>query len=574
MLLTILAVAGIHLVTTVTLATPVGPVVAADSLDAIRHVDYLLSQYYPGARPGDALSRFPRRSAYGGSYASRCDGDLGDVCFADDPDAGACPDFVQCHRSPAHMIDVMVQAAKAYPASGYLAGQAVYVLTKQDRLPEAMKVVDSCAAAGWWCDALRGFVLHAEGKDTEADAVFRSALRAAPDSVACAWPDATWLVGSWKQRGSEFTPVAAHDSASSWSCARRMAVSDSIWWLADPLYSVPGNDRWVEHLTRYMETRFYDEIRRTHAGSLGPENAQQYLWASRIRRGPVDSYDLAQGYTWTSREAARYHFVPDVAVDGLAHPVWHLEASLDDEGYTPPYGPVLRIRHQTARFRIADTLRVAAATRLEGTRLGGALDAAASFVLSGGPTRAPVLLSADAHQPTVRFLGTAPARRYVASLEVVTSKGVGWDRRTLTPLPADGPAVSDLLLYAASGAKEPSTLDAAARVMNGSTTVKKGGEVGVYWETYGLPPGTTLTFDLSVERRTGGLVDRLSRLLPGGEQEGPGRIVWTEQAAGGTHSSAVALDLRELDSGDYTLVLRVGWTGQALLERRRDITVE
>jgi len=567
-LLAILAVAGIHLV------TPVGPVAAADSLDAIKHVDYLLSQYYPGPSAGGALFRFPRRPVYGGAFGSHCDGDMGDVCFADDPDAGACPDFVQCHHSPKHMIEVMVRAAKAYPASGYLAGQTVYVLTKQDRLPEAMKVADSCAAAGWWCDALRGYVLHAEGKDTEADAVFRAALRAAPDSVACTWPDATWLLGSWTQRGSELSTVAAHDSAADWSCAKRTAVSDTIWWLADPLYSVPGNDRWVEHLARYMETRFYDEIRRTHPGSLGPEKAQEHLWASRIRRGALDSYDLGERYTWTSRAAARYHFVPDVAVDDLAHPVWRLEAHLDDEGYTPSYEPVLPVPHQTARFRIADTLRVAAATRLEGMRLSGALDAAASFVLSGGPNRAPVLLSADAHQPTVRFLGSAPARRYVASLEVVTSKGVGWDRHTLTPLPADGPAVSDLLLYATSGAQEPSTLEAAARVMRGSTAVKQGGEVGVYWETYGLPPGTTLTFHLSVERRGGGLVDRLSRLLPGGHQEGPGRIVWTEPATGETHSSAVALDLRELDGGDYTLVLHVGWAGQELLERRRDITVE
>jgi hypothetical protein len=565
-LLTILAAASIHAVATVV------PAAGADSLDAIKHVDYLLSQYYPLA--GGALFRSPRRSAYGGSYASRCDADLGDVCFADDPDAGGCPDFVQCHRSPDHMIDVMVRATKEYPASGYLAGQAVYALTKQDRLPEAMKVADSCAASGWWCDALRGYVLHAQGKDIEADSVFHTALRAAPDSVVCAWPDATWLLGSWAQRGSQFTTVAAHDAASGWSCARRMAVSDSIWWLADPLYSVRGNDRWVEHLTRHMATRFYDEIRRTHAGSLGPENAQQYLWASRIRRGAVDSYDLGEGYTWTSQEGARYHFVPDVQADDLADPVWRLEAHLDDEGYTPPYGPVLPIPHQTARFRRADTLRIAVATRLEGTPLNGALDAAASFVLSGGPDRAPVILTADPHQPTVRFLGSAPARRYAASLEVVTSKGVGWDRRTLAPLPAEGSAVSDLLLYRASGVKEPSTLEAATRLMDGSTTVTKGATVGVYWETYGLPAQTTLTFDLSVERRAGGLVGRLRGLLPGGNQEGPGRIVWTEPATGMTHSSAVALDLRALDGGDYTLVLRVGWAGQAPLERRRDITVE
>jgi hypothetical protein len=77
-----------------------------------------------------------------------------------------------------------------------------------------------------------------------------------------------------------------------------------------------------------------------------------------------------------------------------------------------------------------------------------------------------------------------------------------------------------------------------------------------------------------VKRRSGGLIDRLSRLLPGGAQEGRGRIAWTEPATGATHASAVALNLGALDSGEYTLTLDVAWGDGLPMRRTRDITVQ
>jgi len=550
------------------------PPETADSLDAIKHVQYLLSQYYPFRGSDNARRTRLSFDVRGSATEERCDGDRGDVCFADDSDAGSCPNFVQCHRNPDHMIEVMAKAAGDYPASGYLGGQAVYALTKQGRLPEAARIAERCSAAAWWCDALRGYVLHAQGRDPEAEAAFRRALSAAPDSVACDWSDATWLMGSFDQRGYGLSTVDARDAVSDWSCPRRVAVSDSIWWLADPLYSVPGNSRWVEHLARSMSARFYDEIRRSHVGSQGSEAAREHRWASRLRRGPVDSYDVRQGWTWTSREAARYHFVPDVPVDDLADPTWRLEGHLDDEGYTPFDEPFVEIPYQAARFRDGDSLKVAVASRLTDTPVEGALDGAASYVLSAGPRSAPVILTANPHQKRVRFTGTVAMRDYVSSLEVVTSKAVGWDRRLLTPLSPVGPEVSDLLLYDSLGTKEAAGFGAAARVMRGSTDLTKGDVLGVYWETYGAPSGANLEFELSVERRSGGVVDRLRGLLPGGSQEGPGRVTWTEPATGGTHSSAVALNLGTLDSGEYTLVLQVAWGEGLPLRRTREIRVE
>ncbi len=329
----------------------------------------------------------------------------------------------------------------------------------------------------------------------------------------------------------------------------------------------------MEHFARSMSARFYDEIRRSLPGSPGPPGYLDHLWAGRVRRGPVDSYDSQMGTEWTSGYAARYHFVPDMDLADTSHPVWSLQADLEDEGYTPDLGPFLPIPWQLARFRAADSLRFAVATRTTGSPLAGALDTNVSFVLTDGPGSTPLLLSADVEGPRTRFLGQAAARDYVASLEVVTSKGVGWARRVVEPLRAAGPELSDLLLYDPPTPEEPTGQRAATSAMLGSTTVAAHSSVGVYWETYDAPPGTSLQIELTVERESGGLVDRLRSLLPGGPEEGRGRIGWTDEATAATSPGSIVVDLSDLGDGDYTMVLRVGWPGQPPIERRRELTI-
>jgi hypothetical protein len=172
------------------------------------------------------------------------------------------------------------------------------------------------------------------------------------------------------------------------------------------------------------------------------------------------------------------------------------------------------------------------------------------------------------------FLGKAPARDYVAGLECMTELGVGWNRRLITPLRMHGTELSDLLLYDPSDTGEPGSLEEVVPFMLGSTHLQRGQDLGVYWETYGAPVGTTLEFDLTLERDPGRVVDRLRALFSGGSQEGRGRVQWAEPAESGVHSRGLTLELSDLGSGDYTLVLSVRWPGQPPVERRRVITVE
>ena len=168
------------------------------------------------------------------------------------------------------------------------------------------------------------------------------------------------------------------------------------------------------------------------------------------------------------------------------------------------------------------------------------------------------------------FLAQATPERYVTSLEVLTEAGIGRHREMVVPLAAEGPGLSDILLYEPVGLAEPDSLVAAASSMLGTTEVEDVRELGLYWEVYGPAAETPLMFTLRLEEEGGGFVERLRRLLPGGAEEATGTLSWTEPAPGPVSPKAIVLGVQELDTGRYTLVLQVGWDGQEeVLERRR-----
>jgi len=557
----------------------VGPT-TSDTLEGIQRVTHILRDHYGSAGRGfgiatSRLDEWDRVDLYRDPY---CDGGAGALCHGGDPDRGPCRAGASCHPTTEFLLEVLTEAAVEHPSSGFVVGQAIYALTKFRHTTRALVLADQCQAEEWFCDALHGYVIHAQGRLSEAEPFFRRAMAAAPIPEMCAYGDALWLLGEWSQQfgGIESLPEA-REKTTDLPCLDRLEASDTLFWWADPLYAVEGNERWVEHIARALSLRFYEEIERVRSGIPIPQRYVDYDWASRIRRGVWDSYQNTDGRgfsSWTSEEIARYRFIPDVEPGDFSKPTWKLEANLLEEGFTPSYGPFFDIPVQVARFRIGDALMIAVAGALSDTPLEKASNASAHFFLTDGPGSLPLQLTGNAFRATSIFLGQAPSRDYVMSLEVLSSEGIGWHREAVSSLVPLGPELSDLLLFRPSPQAEPDSLLAAVALMLGSNTIHRSGGLGVYWETYGAPQETTLELELALRRDSGGVLNRITRFLPGGPQEGYGPVRWTEETTADTHSGTVSLNLSNLEPGEYDLVLKVRWSGQPVMERRRKVRVE
>lgn len=530
---------------------------AKDTLKATRQLDELIKRYFHG-----------RQGSWGrvthAPWPAACGADRGQVCMQG-VIPGACPDGTAC-QPYTDLVDPALKAALAHPDAGFITGFATFALVNAGRLPDAFKVANSCRAAAWWCSLLKGYVDHAVGRLPAAEREFRSGLAAAPDSVRCAYMDASWAVQGRVRDRLEHLP-----------CAQRAIVSDSIWWLADPSYALPGNERWTEQIARILYRRF--DI---FAYSLIPDIYEAGWLASQTRilpRGPVDSWrnqsanSLLHLQFWTSKKAARYHFVPDFEGDSLSRPVWHLNGTIHEEGYTPPGPPFYEVPAQVARFRQGDSMVVAVAGTLAGTPMASAAAPTAYLVLSDAPDDFPLGLSSALHDGRAVFLGRVAAKPWVTSFEVLSKDGIGRHRLMLEPLQVQGPGVSDVALYSPAGPELPDSLRMAAEMMLGDTTVAKGDQLGIYWETYGAPKGTPVDVELEVQREGGGLLSHLKNLVPGLGPTSSGRPSWTATSPGVVFRRAVVLDLSDVDPGNYTLVLKTSWPGQQILETRRPFVV-
>lgn len=551
--------------------SPPGLAGQADTLTSIGKVKERLRYHYGTSFRFGPLSR----GGFDTDLDRRCDGGSA-LCHGGDPDRGFCPANVSCHTSEDFLLDALEEGVDRSPESGYVLGQAVYALTKFGWMDDARDVVNRCEAVDWWCRALTGYLLYRVGAVREAEAPFRQAMTEADSTFRCRIADATWLLGEWDQRRGNVEDLpAAQESARNQSCQDRLALSDTLFWLADPLLHDRGNDRWAEHVGRAMSAHFSSEIREAVRGAEPFQRYVDYDWAMTVRRGVWDSYEIplgANGFRfWTSEEAARFHFVPDLGPGGLSTPSWNLSGTILDEGFSPEYGPFLPMPVQVARFRRGSDLVVAVSADMGGERLRRVPEATAHLVLSPGPTSVPILAEQELRRRNPIFLAQAPTQGYLLSLEVMTELGIGWERRMIRPIEHGPGQVSDLLLFDPRLMPEPDSLVAAASGMLPSDSFTGPTDVGIYWEVYGAGEDEDVEFEITLRRAPGGLVDRLRGLFPGAAREGRGSVAWNEPSAGSLHSRSISIDLTGLEPGEYVLALSVRWRGQPVIERRRTL---
>ncbi len=353
------------------------------------------------------------------------------------------------------------------PPDPTLIGQLVRLEVDAGALDAALRDARGCRAIRWWCLALTGYVHHRRGEIAQADDAFAQSMRNMVLGGRCT---------SWSELGPLLDEATRFEYARR-PCLQRDSLNQVIWWLADPLWSVPGNDRRTEQFARRvtialhsatgkderynwtpegggdalaeMVTRYgWPSYAYTGSGALrvnfGPPKAPVYgyslLYQPAPKTKPINTPDLEArrlGGLKTTYEytVGRLHVIPEWSLIsnpfGISNSDWSAYAPGGDgdatltwwpqEHYAPLHPLVEISDQQTAFLRRQDETLYAYATNLGQTdltrRMGDSVDA--SLVASTGPDSISVIAErrVDAHD-RLTFLAPLPGRPSLVSAEV------------------------------------------------------------------------------------------------------------------------------------------------------------
>jgi hypothetical protein len=176
-------------------------------------------------------------------------------------------------------------AAGKMPSDAWVVGQRIRFAVIDGDLARAKGIAGACKSSSWWCNSLQGYVRALQGDTVGADASYTAAIAASTGDLRCNWLDIRSLLEG-----------EGRDQYKQLSCAGQDSVSRLVWWLADPLYAVPGNSRRVEHFTRKVSLILRSGLARDEvhnwptkfAGDAMAELVMRYGWPDYTWWGGVD----------------------------------------------------------------------------------------------------------------------------------------------------------------------------------------------------------------------------------------------------------------------------------------------
>ncbi|HET6341323.1 MAG TPA: hypothetical protein VFG78_03980 [Gemmatimonadota bacterium] len=517
---------------------------------------------------------------------------VGRIALIDDEDLEEWrpgPDPAPVADARRDLLAALEEAAARLPEDGWIAGQRVFYHLEAGETAGALAAARECRGEGWWCRALMGWALHAAGEFVASESAFREALAAMPPRERERWTDLRPLLDGEAKRLFEDIPEET-----------RSRLERRYWWLADPLWSQPGNDRRTEHFARHVQDRVLEGARTPFEMSWGSDLREvliRYGWPVGWERTRARSWALGRsggGGIIGHDPPGERRFAPDAAT--LERPAESAPSALtlDDEGARTTYSPAyaerfLDLDHQLAVFRRGDSARVVAGWSLPADSLTGSPESSAAedapvqaaLAVASGPEEDPVLVRTEARAASGALALTVPWAPAVVSVEALAGQA-GLAGRARYGLPFAGPAgrrpaLSDLLLIDAAGSL-PGSLEEAIPRTRGNTTVIPGASVGVFWELY--PPGggpyeVRLSIRLRDER--GGFWNGLGAAF-GLTHRRPGSVTleWVEPVPAGTapHARSIVLQLPDLPAGAYALELEAVLPDSRRAGAERRIVVE
>lgn len=474
------------------------------------------------------------------------------------------PDRVATHR--AALIETLDSLAGELPGDAWIAGQRVHYRVEGGDSSAALEVARGCRSTAWWCAALEGYALHAASRFTSAEAAFSRALQAMPADRRARWSDIEELLDA------EGRKVYRASSG-----ADREALVARFWLLADPLYSIPGNERRSEHYARHVVDRILESARSPFELRWGRDLREvvvRYGWpVAWERTRPRSSLGKSRGGVVGHDPPGERRFAPPGAV--LAAPyastaeAWSLEDRHAPTAYAPAYAERFAdLEHQLAVFRRAGRAVVVAGWSIP--EEAGARARAALIVTDDATrnvSRAPRPASSGALSVRVPW---SPA---IFSLEAVAPEA-GFAARSRYGVPLPVGVVSDLLLV--DGRATPDAgLEDVARRARANATLTTGEAVTLYWELYPPPGVARAAMSLALRDERGGFWRGLGSVVGlSDDRTGSVALEWQEPLPGrAVVPRAVRLELPELPAGDYALELTVELDDGPATTRRRAIEI-
>jgi hypothetical protein len=464
-------------------------------------------------------------------------------------------------QARAELLAELARAAAAVPGDDWIAGQRIRYLTEAHDT-SALGVARSCRATRWWCDALLGLALHVNEDFVGADSAFSAALAEMPPLTRCHWMN--------------LAPLLDDDIRGTYrkmSCAQREALNAKIWWVADPLFMVAGNERRTEHFSRVLHTALQADAANTYGMSWSGDLAELILrfgWAEKwTQQPPANPYPITQEVSITGHEREPgFHFFatqrPPDSVAQIADSLFEIDQFPPREQYSPVYAKgFVHLDAQVARFRRGDSTRVVAAFDVGSDTIFSKHKFAAAVVAMGDETMTPAIAEMD-ESPLKNVLTVeTPWKSQLVGVELLAKDSAAaarW-RSGLAEIPLDSGriSVSDLL-FVDDGQSLPTDLTEAIPRAHGGTKFAHGKQVGLFWELYGKAPvDSALPMSLTITPVGEGFLRRAFRALRISPKVSPLNIRWRENGAAGVLSArSVLLDLSLVPAGKYAVKLEVG----------------
>lgn len=483
-------------------------------------------------------------------------------------------EIAEARRSLVHTLD---SAGRAMPGDAWVRARLVWYAIEGGDTATAVTAARACRddEVPWWCDALLGLALHTSHDFLGAERAFERALSAMPDSTRCRWTDVSVLLDGDAERLVRDVP-----------CERRAALDARLWWLADPLHSVEGNELRSEHFARHAFAVLHDRWRPSHPlgwGSDMRELVLRYAWSIAWSRDRVRERSPSQpGYSLalTGHEPnPAYDFFPDAAA--MASPFdatdasWELRRPRAATHYAHPFAAPMRpLRHQIARFRRGDSLLVVGAWNAGGDTLFNTATGRAALVLSRESSSSSVARSASAAARGALPI-TVPNADHVASLELFAggSRAAARAREGLRALSLEGGiAVSDVLLL--EPGEHPRTLGEAVERLLPDGVLGPHRQVTLYWEVYGPGDAAQPRVTVRVSRVRASRARRLAEKLGLRDEPQTVEMEWeTDAPTGRMAAGGVTLDLRDRPAGTWRVTVTVTAPGGATASAARDLVL-